>query len=622
MRVLLFAIACLANVSALADPAPLFTRPDGLRPAITFWTLIYGELDSATGVVHDSRDLSRVYQIIYLNRDASNGDQDRSIDAALAEWVEALNTLASGEHDDLGTIERQALAIWGEDADAETLAAASERVRFQRGQADRLADGLKRARRWRTGMQGIFAREGLPLELLTIPHVESSYRTHVRSKAGALGLWQLMPATARRYMRVDATIDERLDPYKSAQAAAQLLRQNYSVLKSWPLAITAYNHGLGGVRRAVRETGSSDIAEIVARYDGDRFGFASRNFYAAFLAALDVSRSPRRATPLAAAITVETESFLPLAAVIEAFDVDALEMWRLNPSLHHDVFNDHLFIPSGYPLRLPPDFDPQAAAQTVARLSAEYGFSAQRPRSRYEVLTGDSLSEIAERHNIDTERLAAINGVTDQHRIRAGQELRVPLGAEPEPLGEGAVAYLATQQTGERRADFAVTPLERVVEVDAGRRVLLADPVDYSVAADATIEIQIDETLGHYADWLGFHSEHLRRLNGLSEDAQLIVGDRLRLDFSKVSRERFEDQRIAFQQARQLRYFERYHISGVYEHRIANGDNLWLLANQYYDIPLWLLRQYNPDIDVDTILPLESVIYVPLVHSLPTTAQG
>ncbi len=155
---------------------------------------------------------------------------------------------------------------------------------------------------------------------------------------------------------------------------------------------------------------------------------------------------------------------------------------------------------------------------------------------------------------------------------------------------------------------------------------LAADPVDYSVAADDTAEIQINETLGHFAEWLDLSSDRLKRLNKLRPEQPLIAGRRLKLDFSHAIAERFEQLRIAYHQSLQLDYFRRYRIVGVLEHAIIAGDNLWMLAVQQYQVPMWLLRQYNPDIDVGTVLPLDSIIFVPVVVALqnhpPCVVEG
>ena len=154
-------------------------------------------------------------------------------------------------------------------------------------------------------------------------------------------------------------VDERLDPFKSSEAAARRLKYNYELLGTWPLAITAYNHGLSGIRRAVRETGSTDIGEIVQAYTGPRFGFASRNYYAAFLAASDVTRNAEKYFgPLDRQQdedywVVKVPSFLPVTDVIKRLGLDIDLVKSLNPALQASVWSGSKYVPKGYPLRLP-----------------------------------------------------------------------------------------------------------------------------------------------------------------------------------------------------------------------------------------------------------------------------
>src|SRR5258706_13380630 len=103
-----------------------------------------------------------------------------------------------------------------------------------------------------------------------------------------------MPSTAKRFTRVDGVVDERPDPYSATEAAANLMLYNCRLLGTWPLAVTAYNHGPGGLRRAQDEFGTSDIAGIVKRQQGKTVGFASRNFFVAFLGALEVDRNAEK----------------------------------------------------------------------------------------------------------------------------------------------------------------------------------------------------------------------------------------------------------------------------------------------------------------------------------------
>ena len=155
--------------------------------------------------------------------------------------------------------------------------------------------------------------------------------------------------------------------------------------------------------------------------------------------------------------------------------------------------------------------------------------------------------------------------------------------------------------------DGAILPVETQPE-------LAADPADYGVRADGTITIQAAETIGHYAKWLGVPSKRLRQHNRLRDDQQLVTGRRLKLDFAKVSRASFERQRVAHHQTLQSDFFQRFRIAGLRQHRVEGGDSLWVLAAQRYDVPLWLLRQYNPDIALDTVLSLGGIIAVPVLE--------
>ena len=95
-----------------------------------------------------------------------------------------------------------------------------------------------------------------------------------------------------------------------------------------------------------------------------------------------------------------------------------------------------------------------------------------------------------------------------------------------------------------------------------------------------------------------------------------MIGRRLTLDFSKVDREEFEQRRLEHHQALQTRYFDRHHIVATRTHRVTSGDSLWLLATREYRIPLWLLRQYNPDVEFGTYLPPGVTLSIPVVEKL------
>ena len=132
---------------------------------------------------------------------------------------------------------------------------------------------------------------------------------------------------------------------------------------------------------------------------------------------------------------------------------------------------------------------------------------------------------------------------------------------------------------------------------------LLSDPSDYTVAADGTIEVHPLETLGHYADWLGIKTQRLRDINGLAFRTPVEVGKRVKLDFSKVGIEQFETVRTQYHRAQQDAFFRTHTITGVTEHVVKSGESVWILALREYDVPVWLFRQYNPELDLDNVRP-------------------
>ncbi|MHB8478518.1 MAG: lytic transglycosylase domain-containing protein, partial [Steroidobacteraceae bacterium] len=207
--------------------------------------------------------------------------RERRVAEAKARYTSLLKRFAAGSTDNLTPHETRILHAFGPAAGPRDFRDAIERIRFQLGQADRFHEGLIRAAAWEKHIARTLTQRGVPAEIAALPHVESSFNLAAYSKVGAAGLWQFMPSTAKRFMRVDGVVDQRLDPYSATEAAANLMLYNYHQLGTWPLAVTAYNHGPGGLRRAQEELGTSDIAVIVKRYQGKTFGFASRNFYVA-----------------------------------------------------------------------------------------------------------------------------------------------------------------------------------------------------------------------------------------------------------------------------------------------------------------------------------------------------
>src|ERR1700735_5003543 len=282
----------VAVAPALAADNPM-PRPPELEHDVQFWVRVYSEIDTNSGFIHDDQNLAVVYETLHFAPNSLPHEGQRTVEAARDHYAEILRRIA-GVNGPLSAEDQHIRDMWGPEATPQRLLEATDHIRFQLGQSDRFREGLRRSGAWETDIRETLANLGLPAELAVLPHVESSFNPAAYSKVGAAGLWQFMRSTGRRYMRIDSAVDDRLDPFRSTEAAAQLLAYNYRILGTWPLALTAYNHGAAGVRHAKDTPGTDAIVTIVRNYNGKTFGFASRNFYVSFLAALEVDRNPEK----------------------------------------------------------------------------------------------------------------------------------------------------------------------------------------------------------------------------------------------------------------------------------------------------------------------------------------
>ena len=720
-------VSVAASFAGAADPA-LFPRPASLEPAVQFWTRVYTEIGTSRGFIHDNERLDSVYETIHIPSEASRRERNRVIERSIEQHRNILNRLGRGQHDQLNADERRVLDLWPPDVSTAELNRAAQRLRFQLGQANRFRAGLARSGTWRPYIEDVLRERGLPLELAALPHVESSFDPTAYSKVGAAGMWQFTRGTGLRYMRVDHVIDERRDPFISTRAAAQLLADNYAVIESWPLALTAYNHGLAGMRRAAERLKTKDIDKIVANYESRSFGFASRNFYTAFLAAVDVDRDPERyfgqvaMEPASDTQVLRLPDYIGAAELAASLGIDIDTLAAHNPALMRPVWTGDKFVPRGFELRLPGQLP---AAERLAAIPAGQRFAAQQPDVYHRVGPGDTMSQIARQYRVSLSSLLNANGLGSRDIIRVGQRItlpgdvseavasRVASAAAPAPdvvedgvyvvragdsidlitrrLGVDAASLLAyndisnpdriyagqrlrvasmpqqpagrpaaesmaaaisqaasevseadapgpAEPAGEAVAEAASEPValpapalgaaiastyaaiigsepafagvldeldaESASALESAQADLAADPSDYTVATtDHSIEVQALETLGHYADWLGIRTQRLRDINRLAFERTVVMGERLKLDFSNVDASAFEQRRVSYHRAQQESFFRSHQIADTVLHTVRPGESLWILASRTYDVPVWLLRQYNPDLDLSQVHP-------------------
>ncbi len=590
---------------APAEDSGLFTVPPELETDVRFWVRVYAEVTTDQGLLHDSWYLGLVYEVLRFAADTPLSARERQIATAKAHYTKLLRRFAAGDTEDLTPHERRILRAFGENPRPQQFLDAIERIRFQLGQADRFREGLIRAGAWEGRMAKTLRERGVPPELAALPHVESSFNPAAYSRVGAAGLWQFMPSTARRFMRVDALVDERLDPERATEAAANLMLYNYNLVGSWPLAVTAYNHGPGGLRRAQNELGTNDIAVIVKRFQGATFGFASRNFYVSFLAALEVDRNaetffgplPRQAPPVSTA--VEVPDFVPAEALAKAFRVDAGALRAANPALRPPIWDAERFVPRGVQVHIPGTISAAEVTASLARLPPSQRYLAQRGDATHRLRRGETVNVVAARFGVPVPRLLAANGWTTAPTLQRGQVLHLPL-----PLSRADTSAPDPRAAAPATAPVpAPAPAPVAVPEATGSAVALPDTTDYSIGPGNTVIVLPDETLGHFADWSGVDSDALRKQNHLAKGSRLGLGQKLKIELGRVTAAQFAAARSAYHRQLQESFFSGFRISGTETYRVRQGDSVWNIAQAHPGLPLWLITQYNPDVDFSDMHP-------------------
>lgn len=515
--------------------------PKAIELKVEFWKAIYTKYSVNQGIIHDSEDLSVVYDAVQLPKHNEMG----AVDRVRHEIREAIFNILRKQGQNLTTYERQLLAKFPAGVTRARLMRATENIRFQRGQADRFKEGIIRSGYYLKYIEQILKEEGVPDFVKFLPHVESSFQEYAISKFEAAGLWQLMPSTGRLFLRVEYVIDERLDPWIATRAAARHLKRDFKLLGAWPLAVTAYNHGPGGVLKAVKTLGTSDIADIAFNYESPSFGFASRNFYAQFLAAVEVASNYQRyfgelpiRKPLEFDIApIERPVFLNDFAKKYEFNMD--EFKRLNPGLRQPILQNKRPIPVGLIIRVPPNSKRQLL---VASLDKN---------------VGKSLRSVP--------------------KISVSSEIKASVSEKE--LAKKALAASAATITTSRYAPR---------DVADGR---------------GWIQVEINETVTQVADWLKVPVEQVREWNGMDSQGQIQQGQRILLKFTSSSVADFQQSREDYHKQIREDFFSRYDIAKTTDYKVKRGENLWSLCYQKFDIPPWLLAEYNPKVDLSKIAP-------------------
>ena len=288
-------------------------------------------------------------------------------------------------------------------------------------------------------------KHNLPYELKYVPVIESALKPTARSRAGAAGLWQFMPATAKRYgLEVNSLVDERMDVYKSTEAACAFLQALYTIFGDWNLAIAAYNCGPGNVRKAIQYAGGKRDFWSIYPY----LPHETRMYVPLFIASNyvfnyagehgicpDTIRTRRMLTD-----TIVIDQRMHLRQVAEVLDIPIEDLRYLNPQYTRDILPGSRPYALCLPMEQTTQFiqqhdsilayqarqlinDRRAEIDMAQKTSVAGGFMVNG-QMYYRIRQGDTLGAIAKKFHVTVSQLQKWNGLTGTN-IYAGKNLRV-----------------------------------------------------------------------------------------------------------------------------------------------------------------------------------------------------
>jgi membrane-bound lytic murein transglycosylase D len=318
---------------------------------------------------------------------------------------------------------------------------------FQTSGKQSFSRWLSRSSRYLPMMKEILKREGMPEDLVYVAMIESGFQMHARSWANAVGPWQFISDTGRRYsLRIDQWVDERKDPVKATTAAALYLKELYGMFNGdWYLAAAGYNAGENKILRAISMYNTSDFWEISR---GSYLKRETKEYVPKLLAAAIIAKDPARYgfsdiayLPAIEFETVKIPSRTDLELVARLSGTTYETIRELNPDLRHWC------TPPNYPdyeLTLPKGTRQQFELE-YAKVAEDKRFTEKVLYTSYQAGKKESLTTVARRFGTSPEALSELNGLSKNSRI-AGKKLVVPVKQTVDFSHEGRTAQASAKK--------------------------------------------------------------------------------------------------------------------------------------------------------------------------------
>ena len=614
-----------------ATPFPRYPIIDN---NVRFWETIYNRYSTSQAVVHDSNNLGIVYEVIpiFNHRLPGASKVNRPLFKEVKKkYTIILNKFAKGIQP-RSAEEKRVAKLFG-NISRKRFKKAADSVRVQIGQKDRFLEGVVRSGAYMAEIKTIFRKQGLPEDLAYLPHVESSFNLNAYSKFGASGIWQFTRPTGKQFLTINYALDERQDPILASHAAAKFLKNNYKSLGSWPMALTAYNYGPAGMLRAKKALLSYE--RIFSSYKQGHFKFASRNFYSEFLAALRVAKKLEKDPSIKLnkpqrTIHLTLPAYIATHDLCKHFNISVDTLQELNPALRRSVIQGKKYLPKGYSLNLPSTYRQK---ELLSKLPRHLYHKKQKPTQFYRVKNGDTAGKIANAHRVSLKSLRSANNLDKNAAIFVGQNLRIP---DTVKKSSATQTIVSTQQKF-----FPGTPAPKTTQPKTNKLPLLTDskknkPEWKNIqkarsvvlgelgirnisktkgVSQGTITVQPDESMELLAGWLKVKASFIRSMNSFSPTHKLHPDENIRIPLSQVSAKIFEGKRFDFHLETEEDFFNAYKIVGVSSYEVRQGDTVWEICKNKFDLPLWLLKKYNAKLDFSSLRSSQRLT-IPIVKAI------
>ena len=421
----------------------------------------------------------------------------------------------------------------------------------------------------------IFNKYDMPEELKAMAVIESAMNPLAVSRAGAKGMWQFMYSTAKIYgLHIDSFVDERLDPYKAAEAAAQYLQDSYEIFGDWNLAIASYNCGAGNVNRAIRRSGGSrafwDIYPYLPR--------ETRGYVPAFVGALYTMKFYKEhgIKPVSVELPAPVDTFrinkmLHLKQVSELTGAPLDELKNLNPQYRHEIIPGNS---KEYILRIPYQYTNAFIdnEDSLYRHKADVYFNpvtlkkiqdgGDGERITYRVKSGDYLGKIASRYGTTVAKIKRWNNLKSNN-IRVGQRLIIYRGGNVPASAETS----STSSSGSNQSSASTATGGTTYTVKSGD-------------ALSTIAERYKVTVSQLKEWNNLSSSNIR------------VGQKLIVSQQPASAQKTtETKPTATQQSSTVKANDP--NIGYTEYIVKDGESLYIIAKKFPGVSAQNIMDFN-----------------------------